>query len=192
MPIGRETNDFYRTPAHVTRGLLTKETFGADVWEPACGDGAITRVLQDHGHAVRSSDLIYRGCGTVQDFLTKTRLLAPTIVTNPPFKLAEDFVLQALGLGAVHVAMLLRLAWLEGERRRIKVFRNHAPARVWVMSSRPTLWHGLDPHARATGGAISYAWFVWDRRAPPGTALGWIGRDDVREAEATALRDLCA
>ena len=194
VPLGREENDFYRTPPDVTRALLVKESFGPAIWEPACGDGAISDVLKAAGHDMFSTDLIDRGYGeSGRDFLRQTELAAPEIVTNPPFKAADDFVLHALDLGASKVAMLLRLAWLEGERRRVKVFSVRPPARVWVFSGRPTLWHGTDPDARTTGGAIAYAWFVWDAAAAPGgPVLGWIGRNDVRDRQAQELEELCA
>lgn len=181
----REANDFYKTPPHCTRALLAVETFPGAVWEPACGDGAISRVLESAGHEVVSSDLIDRGYGhTGRNFLAETRLAAWFIVTNPPYRFADEFVLHALTLGAEKVAMLLRLAWLEGERRRRKVFADRPPQRVWVFSGRPTLWNGADPNARSTGGAISYAWFVWDaavidKRA---TKLDWLPANAGRTA----------
>jgi hypothetical protein len=180
-PIPREEHDFYRTPPGCTRGLLSVERFAGPIWEPACGDGAISDVLVGAGLDVFNTDLIDRGCGFAGvDFLNESTLCAPDIVTNPPYKLADEFALHAVSqLGARKVAMLLRLSWLEGERRRRKVFDVAPPSRIWVLSARPTLWHGTDPNARTTGGAISYAWFVWDSTAAPGSpVLGWIPRAD--------------
>lgn len=181
MKPGREPNDFYRTPPECTEALLQVEQFAGPVWECACGDGAISKVLQGAGLQVFSTDLIDRGFGEAGfDFLKEPALAAPTIITNPPFKIADDFVLHALRLGAVKVAMLLRLSWLEGAKRHAKVFRDSPPSRVWVFSSRPTLWHGNDPNARSTGGAISYAWFVWDRTHEGPPSLGWLsGKSDL-------------
>ncbi len=176
----REANDFYKTPPHCTRALLGVEAFPGAIWEPACGDGAISEVLKQAGHDVVSSDLIDRGYGHAgHDFLAERELAARFIVTNPPYKFADEFVLHALALGAEKVAMLLRLAWLEGERRRRKVFANHPPQRVWVFSGRPTLWNGSDPNARSSGGAISYAWFVWDANVvdKKATVLNWLPAD---------------
>jgi hypothetical protein len=156
--------------------LLAVETFSREIWEPACGDGAISKVLEEAGHEVLSTDLVDRGYGDGGlDFVKERHLALPTIITNPPFKLAEQFVIHALDLGAVKMAFLLRLAWLEGEGRRRRIFSQRPPARIWVLSSRPTLWNGDDPGARTTGGAISYAWFIWDRDAPAGPpTLGWL------------------
>jgi hypothetical protein len=116
---GREKDDFYPTPAPATHSLLVSEKFIGDIWEPACGDGAISTVLKEHGYNVLSTDLFDRGFGESRiDFLMEHKLLAPNIVTNPPFKMAEEFVRHALDLGAEKVAMLLRLAWLEGSQRK--------------------------------------------------------------------------
>ena len=100
----REKDDFYPTPEPATRALLRSETFGPRIWEPACGDGAISRVLEQAGHEVISTDLFDRGFGEARiDFLMERRLLAPHIVTNPPFKLAEAFVRHALDLGRLRL-----------------------------------------------------------------------------------------
>ena len=171
----REANDFYKTPASCTVALLAVESFTTPVWEPACGDGAISGPLLDAGHQVVSTDLVDRGYGASRrDFLMEQRLLAPAIITNPPFKLADEFVLHALHLGAVKVAMFMRLAWLEGSGRHGRLWSRHPPARVWVFSKRQTLWRGDDPAARENGGAIAFAWFVWERGHDGAPALGWI------------------
>jgi len=46
------------------RALLSVETFEGSIWEPACGDGAISKVLLAAGFDVVSTDLIDRGFGT--------------------------------------------------------------------------------------------------------------------------------
>jgi len=60
----RERDDFYPTPPAGTRALLEVESFTGPIWEPACGDGAISKVLESAGHQVISTDLIDRGYGT--------------------------------------------------------------------------------------------------------------------------------
>ena len=56
--------DFYATPPEATRALLSVEDFDGLVWEPACGHGAISRVLVNAGYSVVSTDLIDRGYGS--------------------------------------------------------------------------------------------------------------------------------
>lgn len=172
----REANDFYRTPSHATEALLRVETFPSAIWEPACGDGAISMVLANAGHVVISTDLIERGFGVPRrDFLMEYQAPASCIVTNPPFKLADEFVLHAIRLGVQRIAILQRLAWLEGLARHNALWSKYPPARVWVFAKRVTMWRGDDPNARDTGGAIPFAWFVWDDSAAGNVpALGWL------------------
>jgi ParB-like chromosome segregation protein Spo0J len=82
--ISRQEDDFYRTPVEAVRALLAVEQFPTTIWEPACGDGAISRVLAEAGHTVISTDLIDRGFGNGGiDFLAETERRADCIVTNP-------------------------------------------------------------------------------------------------------------
>src|SRR5277367_2718519 len=84
--------DFYPTPAWATYALIDNEKFDGDIWECACGDGAMSQVLAETGASVRSSDLFDRGYGeSGVDFLTATSH-AGNIVTNPPYNAAEAFV----------------------------------------------------------------------------------------------------
>ena len=87
--------DFYPTPAWATHALLCNEPFVGIVWECACGDGAMSEVLKTK-YDVISTDLYDRGYGEPeQDFLTTTKQ-CDNVITNPPFKLAEDFLRVAL------------------------------------------------------------------------------------------------
>ena len=82
----RAAHDFYPTPPEATRALLSVEVFHGTVWEPACGDGAIAKVLHAEGYDVVSTDLIDRGYGTGNiDFLQEKQPRARNIITNPPY-----------------------------------------------------------------------------------------------------------
>jgi hypothetical protein len=169
----REKDDFYPTPAPGTRALLASEKFDGGIWEPACGDGAISNVLKEHGYNVLSTDLFDRGYGESRiDFLMEQRLLAPNIVTNPPFKMAEEFVRHSLNLGAEKVAMLLRLAWLEGSARKA-LFESTPLARVHVASRRLSMARGGTDNGKGGGSMIAFAWFVWDQSHHGATELRW-------------------
>lgn len=162
----RHADDFYRTPEETIRALLRVEQFRSTVWEPACGDGAISRVLEAHGYSVVSSDIVDRGFGEGGiDFLATTELLADDVVTNPPYDddLPERFAVHALALGARKVALLCRLSWLEGLERYRHLFKHRQLARIWVFSARQTLWRGDDLAAEDDGGMTPYAWFVFER-----------------------------
>lgn len=169
----REKDDFYPTPPEGTRALLSVESFTGPIWEPACGDGAMSRVLQEAGHEVISTDLIDRGFGVPRiDFLMEWQSRAPNIITNPPFKHAEEFTHKALSLTTGKVAMLCRLAWLEGRARR-QMFESTPLARVWVFAGRLGMQRGRQA-TKGEGGMIAFAWFVWEHghQGPP--TLGWV------------------
>src|SRR6185503_111415 len=77
--------DFFPTPKWATFALIENEKFTGDIWECACGDGAMSRVLEETGRTVFSSDLYERGYGEYgRDFLTASRKIQ-NIVTNPPY-----------------------------------------------------------------------------------------------------------
>jgi hypothetical protein len=164
--------DFFPTPRWATFALIDNEPFDGEIWDPACGDGAMSRVLAETGNPVVSSDLYDRGFGkSGRDFLSADRTVA-NIVTNPPYNCAEGFVHQGLRLATRKFAMLLRLAFLEGANRADTIFARVPPARLWVFSERITFYmHGA---RRSGGGTTAYAWFVWDKQAAPGTQLHWL------------------
>lgn len=175
---GRQEHDFYRTPPAATRALLEKESPPLKLWEPACGDGAISKVLEAAGYQVRSSDLHDRGFGEAGiDFFGQHEDLSQTgVITNPPFKIADQFARHALLQGAPYVALLHRLAWLEGAERRRDLWIPFPPARVWVFSKRMTLWRGDEDRPAGASGTTAYAWFVWERGSSvrPGPVVGWL------------------
>jgi hypothetical protein len=171
----REKDDFYPTPPEATEALLRVESFGGPIWEPACGDGAISRILEAAGHTVTSSDLVDRGYGEANiDFLMEWQPRAPNIVTNPPFKLALQFVEHALSLTTGKVCMLGRLAWLEGQARRERLYDNSPIARVHVFSKRLTMQRGRAANDDDEGGMIAFAWFVWEKGYEGKPTLGWL------------------
>ena len=148
------------------------EPFKGDIWECACGDGAMSQVLNHTGSTVVSSDLYDRGFGEIgHDFLTTDRQYR-NIITNPPFNSAEGFVATALKQATGKFALLLRLAFLEGANRTRTIFHKAPPSRVWVFSERITFYP--KNAQRAGSGTTAYAWFVWDKDAPGGTELRWL------------------
>jgi hypothetical protein len=162
--------DFFPTPAWATYALIDNEKFSGGIWECACGDGAMSRVLDKSGCPVVSSDLHNRGFGEVGiDFLTAKRQ-DENIITNPPYNCAEGFVAAGVQKARRKFALLLRLAFLEGANRANTIFSRNPPSRVWVFSERIT-FYPAGAIQRGTG-TTAYAWFVWDKSAT-GTELRW-------------------
>ena len=164
--------DFFPTPKWATFALIDNERFDGDIWEPACGNGAMSEVLAETGRPVFSSDLYERGYGEAGvDFLTANRRVA-NIVTNPPYNSAEGFVAAGVANSERKFALLLRLAFLEGANRAKTIFSRHPPARVWVFSERITFYPA---GAEVKGsGTTAYAWFVWDKEATSQSELRWL------------------
>lgn len=163
--------DFYPTPKWATHALIENENFSGTIWEPACGDGAMSEVLALTGQDVVSSDLYDRGYGeSGVDFLTAAGRHA-NVITNPPFHSAEGFLAKGLEVAEQKVALLLRLAFLEGGNRQRTIFSRVPPARVWVFSERITFYP--KGAKRAGSGTVAYAWFVWDKGANGATELRW-------------------
>ena len=163
--------DFFPTPAWATHALIDNERFDGAIWESACGNGAMSKVLGEASPNVISSDLYDRGFGEAGVDFTTADWCADNIVTNPPYNAAEAFVRSGVKLARRKFALLLRLAFLEGANRANTIFADSPPSRVWVFSERITFYPA--GAIQQGSGTTAYAWFVWDKDAPTGTELKW-------------------
>lgn len=157
----RKPADFYPTPADATWVLLNhlKLPPGTRVKEPACGDGAMSRVLQAANLDVRSSDLRIDsgfGVGGV-DFLKEPGGSADWVITNPPFNVAAEFIEQAL-LVAPNAAMLLKSQFWHA-RSRIELFERHTPSEILPLTWRPAFLE----KERGSSPLMDVIWVVWRR-----------------------------
>jgi hypothetical protein len=164
-PLVDRGDDLYETPPEAVHALMRSVSLPTHIWEPACGPGAIVNVLRDHGHCVYATDLNDYGFKTSVggiDFLQWTQPpMANCIVTNPPFKLAQQFVAKAIEL-CPRVIMLLRLAFLESERRRA-VLDAGTLSQVFVFRNRLPMMHRDGWEGNKVSSAMAFAWYVWDR-----------------------------
>lgn len=163
--------DFFPTPRWATFALIDNEKFTGDIWESACGDGAMSVVLEETGCRVRSTDLYKRGFGEAGHDFLNAKKRAGNIVTNPPYNCAEGFVARGIELADRKFALLLRLAFLEGANRARTIFDRFPPSRVWVFSERITFY--MKGATKGGSGTTAYAWFVWDKDASGRTELKW-------------------
>lgn len=170
----RDQSDFYPTPAYATHALLKREVFNGDVWEPACGNGAISEVVKEYGNIVKSSDLVVRGYGEAPvDFLSTDRSVR-NIITNPPFNLSLEFVQHAKLCAKNKIAMFLKLAFLEGSKRQ-EMFRDKffPLSKVYVFSKRVRLdKNGIPMGCKSE--MIAFAWFIWDSTHDGPATIDWI------------------
>ena len=109
----RQVNDYYATEPKAIKLLLNLETFSPNIWECACGEGHLSKVLESAGYQVKSSDLIDRGYGEKGiNFLDpKIEIWNGDIITNPPYIFAKEFIVKALSIvpEGFKVAMFLKV-----------------------------------------------------------------------------------
>ena len=173
----RDADDYYATDPKALEALLQFEVFHDNVWEPACGGGHLSRVLEDCGHCVRNSDIVDRMGGGVEilDFIEgDIDIWDGDIVTNPPYSFAQEFVEKSLATitDGCKVAMFLKLTFLEGKKRK-EMFAKYPPKRVYVFSHRVTCAKGGD-FASTKSSAVAYAWFIWEKGYSMDTIVRWI------------------
>ncbi|UXM94298.1 hypothetical protein N5853_09280 [Bartonella sp. HY329] len=159
----RERNDFYPTPPEPILALLKAEHTTLikynKIWEPAAGDGAMAKIIREHGFNVRISDLIDRGCGAkIANFYSFKQPMAPAIITNPPFSECNKdpgFVRHALEVLKVdYMALLLPFIWPGSARERGKLWADYPPYKIYMMRWRIDFTgQGNSP--------VYNAWFVW-------------------------------
>lgn len=150
------------------------EKFEGLIWEPACGNGAISQILIDAGHEVLSTDLNDWSYGlSGQDFLVSTSAPVANIVTNPPYNISRPFIYHALSLFEKKLCLLLPLANLARATLR-DAFSHPSFARVWIFS--PRLAPGtFDKTGRASTGVFDVAWMVWDQAKTSGNpTIDWL------------------
>lgn len=162
----RDPDDWYVEPPWIVRALFEAEPFAGSIWDPACGRGTIPTVAAEYGLQCAASDLHDRGYAgaRVHDFLRPWLQTDHAIVSNPPYAPLRAFVDRALEVSNGHVAVLARLAFLEGIKRR-EWFMRTGLSRVLVSAGRVSCPPGRKAPPIAgpwpKGGKVAYAWFIW-------------------------------
>lgn len=170
----RQEDDFYATDPKAARLLLGLEDFDHNIWECACGEGHLAEAFKERGHNVFATDLIDRGYGMGGfDFLKCNVHWDGDIITNPPYKYAQEFVEHAMELvpDGAKVAMFLKLQFLEGKARK-ELFRKYPPKTVYVSSSRLICAKNGD-FDKVTSSAVAYCWYVWVKGYKGDTTIKW-------------------
>jgi hypothetical protein len=186
-PLCERGDDLYETPAVAVEALLRIEKIPHRIWEPACGPGNIVKALRAAGHEVLASDLVDYGDPTHfyrRDFLMEPLPLGcEAIVTNPPFKLVEEFVAHAIEICPL-VIMLLRWAFYESDRRS-DILEGCGLARIHCFRKRLPMMHRAGWAGRKANSGIAFGWFVWDRRHTGPTTVDRISW----EAQSTSSQE---
>lgn len=174
--VGRKNNDnidYYQTPIVATEALLSVVDFRGWILEPCCGAGAISRVLEKHNYTVKSSDIrnddsVYGRKGVNMFNISKK---VSNVVSNPPYCIAQEVIEHSLTLAKRKVAMLLKLTFLESEKRK-SFFEKFPFSKVLVFRKRITMFpEGTDKPKNS--GTITFAWFIWDTQ-DASQKIGWL------------------
>jgi hypothetical protein len=173
----REPMDNYPTPDIAVISLLEYEDFSGVVWEPACGSGNIARHFPQCIATDIREDNIYGESGV--DFLKEYRTV-DHIITNPPYRLAQQFVEHSLECATQKVAMLCKLAFLEG-KARYSLFKEHPIKTVYVFSKRLPL--AKEGDLRKQSSMIPFAWFIWEKGYKGKTTVEWILTETEKDVD---------
>ena len=168
----RADDDFYPTPPHTILDLYRKEKFEGNVWECACGDGSLSKVIKQYNECY-SSDLVDRGYGdSTINFLTYGGNSYDNIITNPPYSEALEFVKQSKQFAKKKIAMFLKTTFLESNKRKGMFLDTHFPLKaVYQYSKRVPLYrNGIGKGSSM----VAYAWFVWDKDYSGKPFIDWI------------------
>lgn len=159
----RRALDHYPTPKNVTVALMEFLSMptGRTIWEPACGDGNMSTVMESMGFTVYSTDIntdCY-GDGGV-DYLKCHNIKADCIITNPPFNLSELFIRKALSETRL-VCMLLKSQYWHA-KSRYELFKSNPPSYVLPLTWRPDfLEHERKEGEKKGAPTMEVAWSVW-------------------------------
>ncbi len=165
----KDSLDLFPTPPWATRALCEALVADCDLMldemiaeDPACGLGHMVRPLLEYFGDVWAADCHDYGAGyDIWDYLMPSKRPCPDwTITNPPFRLAEQFVQRAFAQSIGGVAMLVRSVWGEGCQRYNTLFSKRPPTAVYQFCERVPMVKGrVDKNAST---ATAYSWFVWN------------------------------
>lgn len=181
----RSPSDDYQTPSWCVRRLMdywktlvfnSTPTLGSRWLEPCAGRG---NIIQAIGNA--PGEIIWRAVEMREECQTDLLTILPekqvdcpadffewavdnqqrkrydVTITNPPYRLAQEFIETSMALTRGLVVMLLRLNYT-GAKKRFAFFREHPPTHILLLPNRPPFTED------GKTDSIEYAWFVWDTR----------------------------
>lgn len=187
----RAEHDYYATEPKAIELLLAEEAFDGTIWENCCGEGHLSKVMEDMGYEVISTDLIDRGFGKGGvDFFKTEECLGDNIVTNPPYAFVKEWIGHSLELlpEGKKLALFLPLTFLESADRR-NMFDTTPPQTVYVASNRLLCGKNgcfyatdkdgntifmADGTPKRMSSAKAYCWAVWVKGQYGDTKIKWI------------------
>lgn len=178
----RQNDDYYATDPKALKIFLDSIKndgiiLHKNIWECSCGEGHLSRVLEEQGYITINTDIVDRGYNNnfkQLDFLKINTIFDGDILTNPPYKYAKEFVEHSLELikDGYYCVMFLKIQFLEGQSR-LKLFKKNPPKYVYVNSARQICaMNGRFDKYKST--AICYCWFVWQKGFKGESVIRWI------------------
>ena len=165
----RNKSDFYQTPYSITKQLLDNEIFVGKILEPAKGDGAIVKILEEYNYNVIGSDKEF-------DFFKYIGFF-DNIITNPPFSLANEFIDFAKKIYLDKIAMLLPLSYLHGQKRyNLNIFNELK--NIYVFTRYPLLIDKIRDDGKYNTGMMVYAWYVWKKGNKNPPIIKWLDNNE--------------
>lgn len=173
----REAADYYTTDQTAVEQfvkhieMLRGHISNSIIWEPACGCGNISEVLKKNRYRVISSDLHDRGYGSSGvDFLkTDTSFSVPyctinTIITNPPYSLANEFILHAMDIlpDFGRYFALMNLSYLTGIQRHETIYKKGYLRAIHIYPHRINCYKNNINTGHSS--PVNYAWFEFMKR----------------------------
>ena len=190
----RQVNDFYATAAEdfvCFLDALKRDNIRLSkrVWECAAGQKHLSSVLEERGHFVLSSDLVVRSAGVLQHDFISPLFMSPeirshldhpkrwngTILTNPPFSFASEFIEQGLNRlhGGSMLILLLPTRYLEGVQRYRDIYSNRPPKYIYQYTYRIAIGKN---GVFGDSNAVSYCWLIWEKDFEGETLFRWIDK----------------
>jgi hypothetical protein len=160
-----ESYDDYPTPPWATRALL--EHVIGNHWqknnclEPGCGAGYMSRTLREYFAEVEAYDAVSYGDNEIRDFLAYdyNDQQYDWIITNPPFKHAEEFTQKGIKLAKIGVAIFARTSFVESVGRYMRLYKATPPSTIAFFTERVPI--NRQKMERDNTTATCYSWFVW-------------------------------
>jgi hypothetical protein len=162
----RQPFDLYETPEWATKAVVPFLPQNATILEPACGGGKMVRALQACGFNVCGQDI-----QTGRDFFDTKACDADAIVTNPPFKLATNFIEHSLKLVRPQhgtVAMLLRTDFDHAKTRR-HLFDGNSAFSMKIVLTKRIIWF----ERQGAAPSFNHAWYLWNWKHTGAPIIAW-------------------
>ena len=172
----RRKSDFYETPYSLTWLLLEKEKIEGSILEPACGNGAISKIVGGTAYDIE------------KNFLIENRKY-DTIITNPPYSIVYEFILKAKQVANKKIVFLLPLSYLHGKKRFDNIWtdKDFPLARIYVFTRYPMLGEHLREDGKHNTGMMVYAWYIWEKGYKDEPKIKWLDNNQYIVSKSKEL-----